>query len=258
MSAATQSRIFGIRLGVDPKILVLALMAVAGLLFWYNSREGAESSSSAPARTEPAALPPIAAKNHSLTDRRRGLHNNNDRGTLRLRAVDPTRGDIDPVLRLDFISRLQKVQAPSSIRNLFEAGPATPAGTAAVPTRIIPVKAPIAPPPLPAYPVPSQMAANIPFKYYGFAKPVNAGDGSRGFFMEGDNILVAIEGQLLQSRYLVVQLSPNTAKVEDTQAKLSQTLQVVPEAMEQGSGAPRPIQPEPNPGFNNQPTDDNQ
>jgi len=258
VSTATPPRIFGLRLGVDPKILVLALMAVAALLFWYNSRESTDSTGPAPARTEPVALPPVAAKSHALAERRRGLHNNNDRGTLRLRAVDPTRGDIDPVLRLDFISRLQKVQAPSSIRNLFEAGPAVPAGAVTLPTRIIPVRAPMAHPLLATNLSPSPMTANIPFKYYGFAKPVNTGDGSRGFFMEGDNILVAVEGQLLQSRYLVVQLTPNSAKVEDTQAKLSQTLQVVPEAMEQGSSVPKPMQPEPNPGFNNQSADDNQ
>jgi hypothetical protein len=61
----------------------------------------------------------------------------------------------------------------------------------------------------------------------------------RGFFMEGDNILVAIEGQLIQQRYLVVQLTPKTAKLEDTQLKLGQTLQLVPEAAEPAPGMGR-------------------
>ncbi len=101
--------------------------------------------------------------------------------------------------------------------------------------RIIPVKPQIpSPPVIGSYPVASQMTVNIPFKYYGFAKPLNPGEANRGFFLEGDNIIAAVEGQLVQQRYLVVQLTPNTAKVEDTQVKMGQLLQVVPEAMEQG------------------------
>ena len=74
------------------------------------------------------------------------------------------------------------------------------------------------------------LAVHIPFKYYGFAKPALNGGANRGFFMEGDNILVAGEGDVLEQRYLVVALTPNTAKVEDTQLKQGQDLPVTPEA----------------------------
>jgi hypothetical protein len=259
MSATAQTKIFGIRLGIDPKILVVGLLAIAALIFWLNSRGGDEVSSPRVMNTEQAG--PIAGtvtNAHRQADRRRGPHQ--DRGTLRLRTVDPTRGDIDPTLRLDFLDRLGKVQAPTSMRNLFEAGPTTEPGVAggSVPNRVIPVKAPELPPVRPSYPISPQIAANIPYKYYGFAKPVNSGDGSRGFFMEGDNVFVAVEGQLLENRYLVVQLTPNNARVEDTQVKLGKTLPVVPEAIEQ-PGAPgrSMIPPDANPGIINQGIDDN-
>lgn len=238
MSTAAQTKIFGIRLGIDPKILVGVLIGVAALLFWYNSRGDEQTVSGGGSHVAESVnvAPAVSAKSHVQSQRRRGIHE--DRGTLRLQTVDPTRGDIDPVLRLDLLERLGKVQAPASARNLFESGPAQPQGAANLPNRIIPVKAPVpAPPAIGGYPAASQMAVNIPFKYYGFAKPLNPGEANRGFFLEGDNIIAAVEGQLVQQRYLVVQLTPNTAKLEDTQVKMGQTLQVVPEAREQGGTA---------------------
>lgn len=239
MSTAARTKIFGIQLGIDPKILVGALIGVAALLFWYNSRGDEQPASGASTHIAEAVnvAPPVIAKSHVQSQRRRGMHD--DRGTLRLQTVDPTHGDIDPVLRLDLLDRLGKVQAPAGTRNLFESGPAQAQGMANLPNRIVPVKAPIPTPPvIGGYPTASQMAVNIPFKYYGFAKPVNPGEANRGFFLDGDNIIAAVEGQLVQQRYLVVQLTPNTAKLEDTQVKMGQTLQVVPEAIEQaGTGA---------------------
>jgi hypothetical protein len=257
MSAATQTRIFGIRLGIDPKILVVGLLAIAAVIFWFNTRGGYEGPTARVMNTEQASpIPSGATKGHGQADRRRGARQ--ERGTLRLRTVDATRGDIDPTLRLDFLDRLAKVQAPTSMRNLFEAGPATQAGvTGTVPSRVIPVKTPELPI-RPNYPISPQISANIPYKYYGFAKPSNSGDANRGFFMEGDNVLVAVEGQLLQNRYLVVQLTPNEARIEDTQVKLGKTLPVVPEAIEQpGAPGQAVATPDMNPGIVNQGIDDN-
>jgi hypothetical protein len=259
MSSAAQTKIFGMRLGIDPKLLVVALVALAALLFWFNSR-GDETRSGSGGSTRIASSAPSApvaiVKSRGQTERRRSQ----DRNTLRLRAVDPARGDVDPMLRIEFLERLSKVEAPTGLRNLFEIGPAAANGEGALPVRVIPVKSvgPIAPA-APQYPPVTMPTANIPYKYYGFAKPVNSGDANRGFFMEGDNILVAIEGQLIQQRYLVVQLTPKTAKLEDTQLKLGQTLQLVPEAAEPapGMGRQQQIPPDMNPAAN-QGLDENQ
>ncbi len=108
-TAAKQTKIFGIGLGIDPKILAGALIGVAALLFWYNSRGDEQAASSAGTHAaEPVnAAPAVMAKSHAQSQRRRGMHD--DRGTLRLQTVDPTHGDIDPVLRLDLLDRLGKV-----------------------------------------------------------------------------------------------------------------------------------------------------
>jgi hypothetical protein len=158
----------------------------------------------------------------------------NDRGTLRLRPVDPTRGDIDPTLRLDLLTRLAAVRPEPASRSLFEIGPA-PQAPATTP---LPIKAPtIIPKPLPSAQsrTPGIMppTVNIPLKYYGFVKPNDKRAGNSGLFLDGDDVLVATEGQVIKGRYLVVELNPNSARLEDTQLRQGQTLAVVPIALQQ-------------------------
>ncbi len=92
---------------------------------------------------------------------------------------------------------------------------------------IAPKPLPSAAPIMPAGPAP----LNIPLKFYGFVKPTDKQEASRGFFMDGDNVLVAAEGQVLKQRYRVMELTAKTARLEDIQLKQDETLQVVPEAM---------------------------
>ena len=236
MSAPAQTRIFGIRLGLDPKILVGGLIAFAALLFWYNSR-GDDSDRPTAAATprvsgaEPAIVTPSGAKRSAVAARRRSA-NRSDGGTLRLRTIDATRGDIDPELRLDLLASLHNVKLPAGSRDLFEDASVPGMGPNGMPVpvrKIVPTALP-AQPITSSYPLPTQLMANIPYKYYGFVKPHAAGEGNRGFFMDGDKVLVGVEGQLLADRYLVVQLSPASARMQDTQIKKEQTLPLVPEA----------------------------
>lgn len=228
MSAAAQTKIFGMRLGIDPKILIGALIAIAAALFWYNSRGDDQTSGTAAVVRRETASGPIVARPRAATVRRSG--NSADRGTLRLRPVDATRGDVDPTLRLDLLARLRSVPAAEGGRNLFELGPAPP--TAAELAKRAPI---ITPKPLPAQPGPPPAALapvfNIPLKYYGFVKDSDPGTSNRGLFLDGDNVLVASEGEVLMQRYMVVQLTATGARLEDVQAKHGETLPVVPVAM---------------------------
>jgi hypothetical protein len=71
----------------------------------------------------------------------------------------------------------------------------------------------------------------IPLKYYGFAKSKGRSpDASRGLFLDGDNILIGGEGDILEKHFLIVALTPTSARLEDTQAKQGQDIQVTPEA----------------------------
>lgn len=232
MSAAAGTKIFGIRLGLDPKLLVIALVVVAGLLFWYNSRSD-EEGPTRPAVTQQAAEPAGVPVSRAHPARARRAAQATERNTLRVRPIDASRGDVDPTLRLSLLSRLQSVPLPAQQRNIFEAGQDAAAQQAAALAAKAPKIMPTAVPPSVPVQNPGPPPLNIPLKYYGFAKSASNADPNSGFFLDGDNVLVATEGELLEKKYLVVELTANMAKLEDTEVKQGQTLQVVPEATEQ-------------------------
>jgi hypothetical protein len=55
--------------------------------------------------------------------------------------------------------------------------------------------------------------------------------GDQGLFLDGDSVVVGSEGETVMKRYLVVALTPTSARLEDTQLRKGQTLQVVPAAI---------------------------
>lgn len=225
-ASARATRIFGIPVKMNPKILVTGLVAFAGLLFWYNSRSD-ESSESISSAVRPAVkeTPLIPMKPHPKL--RTMATNSSQRETLRLHPVDPQSGNIDPTLRLDALERLAKIEPPRGLRNLFEISPPEPVEGAhiEIPTPVSPV-------------IPVSAAAvaprfNIPLKYYGFVHMTDPGTDQKGFFLDGDNILVAAEGDVLKAHYLVRGLTPTSARMEDTQLKQEGVLPVSPEAVTQ-------------------------
>lgn len=140
------------------------------------------------------------------------------------KKADPT--TVDPTLRLDLLAKVQAVKPAGGERNLFQFG-ATPPPP--VPDQKIIVKGPDgklvtvakgvhtpeAPPPPPPPPP-------IPLKFYGYTAQ---GHGAkRAFFMDGDDIIVATEGQLIHNRYRVVRIGPSSCTVEDTQFKHEEPL----------------------------------
>lgn len=232
MSAASQTKVAGMKLGAEPKKIAILgiLLAVAIGMFIYNSESGGGETNPVLQNHAPATATPSAITTPRRTRIARRTNAARDRGALRIQTVDPRNGDVDPTLRLDLLARLQSVQPMEGGRSLFELGP-DPNTAAAKP--LPPVK--IVPQPLPPnggiHPAgPTEAAFTIPLKFYGFEKPKSNGTGNRGFFLDGDNILVASEGELLQNRFLVVELTPTSAKLEDTQLKKGQTLPLVPEA----------------------------
>lgn len=253
MSSAAQTKIFGMRLGLDPKFIVIGLIAVAGLLFWYNSRSDEETPASRPAVATPATGVPSEAATRvpgststgagRVTGPNAGTRRSqrtNDRGVLRMRAIDPTHGDVDPTLRLDLLARLQSIEQGGNDRNLFELGAAPapemtddqgrPIKHVIIPTKPIPQA-----PAVTANSEDPMANVNIPLKYYGFSKPVGKAQGNRGFFLDGDNVLVASEGEVVKQRYLVVELTATSARIEDTEVKKGKSIPIVPQAAEAGS-----------------------
>lgn len=84
------------------------------------------------------------------------------------------------------------------------------------------------------HPAPQQAAAPpsappIPLKFYGF---VSGAPAKRAFFLDGDDIVVAREGDVIKKRYKVMRIGVNSAVLEDEQFKSEQTLPLVQEQQE--------------------------
>ena len=235
MSAPSQTRIFGIKLGIDPKYLLGGLLGLALLLFFYNSHSSdsdAGTGATATTVTTTTAAPSASTRKRIQRRNRTALES---RGTLRIRPVDATRGDIDPTLRLDMLNKLQSVADAPAGRSLFEVGAVSAPSLAAIEKlnkHIEPAPVPMQAPPV-VTPVAVTPRANIPLKYYGFVKPAAPGQRNRGLFLQGDNIITASEGDLIDHRYLVVEITTANARMEDTQIKQGQTLPVTPEALQE-------------------------
>jgi len=143
-------------------------------------------------------------------------------------AADPM--TVDPTLRLDLLAKLAAVTASGGNRSLFEfSQPPQPKApepkiipkevAAAKAAEIAKAQAAAAAPADPVKPPPPP----IPLKFYGF---VSGGGPRRAFFLNGEDILVAAEGQTVQSRYKIIRISLSSAVVEDTQHKNQQTIRL--------------------------------
>ena len=63
----------------------------------------------------------------------------------------------------------------------------------------------------------------IPLKFYGYTNPAKQGP-KRAFFLEGEDIFVAAEGDVIKNKYKIVRIGVNSVVVEDTANKHQQTL----------------------------------
>jgi hypothetical protein len=232
------------KLGAEPKkVAILAgLMVVAIVVYFMNSSSsgpsGSSASDTAPARpattlrlpSQPAIdVPghPVQQVSSQRGNGRQGRVLQEFRPSLKPKKPedrpDPT--TVDPTLHLEVLAKLQSVTIDGSHRSVFEFGqPPAPTPTKEelakkkqpVPDPMLANKPP-APPSGPPPPPP------IPLKFFGYVSPVSAG-GKRAFFLEGDDVHVVNEGDLVKRRYRIVRIGVNSVVVEDTQFKNQQTL----------------------------------
>ena len=212
------------KVGADPKkIGVLAgLVAVAGFVYFYNSNSsgGSASSSGSAARTQGPVTAARTAAPSTYRVAQQGVGGAREfRPSLKPRNVDT--GNIDPTLRLDLIAKLKTVSPDAPARSLFEIGAAPPAELAngKEPAKIAIVRPFVGPiMPRPVEPPPEPKAPPIPLKFYGFVNKTKIGD-KRAFFLDGEDIIIAGEGDMVKKRYKIVRIGVNSAVVEDTQFK---------------------------------------
>ncbi len=232
------TKIFGMNIPIPQKYLAGGLFALLVGAAVYNFMGGGDdpsANSPRPSLSKAQTSTNIAAPaslNAAAVSRRAELASKNKQGVLKLKPIDPA-SVVDPTLKLALLDRVRSVKLVEGGRNLFETGPEIVAANLPpvpkVPTMVPKPIVNIGPQMPPPKPPPPQV--NIPLRYYGFVRPSARGDGNRGYFMDGENILMATEGDVLKSRFLIVALSPNNARVEDIQLKQGQDLQLIPEAV---------------------------
>ena len=177
------------KLGTENKkktILAAVLVAVAAALLVYQfSGNGGQTAAPTQNTATPGAKP---AKKHLAM-----AHS------------------LDPSLRFDLLKSSEDVTYKGTGRNIFRSE---------APPPDIPnlehsaFKDPGPPPPPPPPP--------IPLKFYGFEGPKNG--SKRIFLLNGEDIFLAKEGDIVDRRYKIVHVGPNSVEVEDVLTNHSQTI----------------------------------
>jgi hypothetical protein len=169
-----------VKLGTDNKLetlaaVVLGLGAVLSVGYWLMSSGSANTSG-----TTTEAKAPVTK-------------------TL----INP----LDPTIRVDLLESAQDVKFESKgRRNIFVPGapeipePNTPPLTRKPNPGLPPNPGPPPPPP-------------INLKFFGVAS--RAGEAQKVFLSEGESIFVAHEGDIVNSRYKVVKINPQSVEIED-------------------------------------------
>src|SRR5215470_5213227 len=131
------------------------------------------------------------------------------------KIVKITEPRLDPTLELDMLRRSEEAKYAGSGRNIFVNGPASiPVlkrnGTTDRQQQIGFVHPPIQPPP------------PITLKFFGFAsKP---GEPKRVFLVQGDDVFIAGEGDIVNRRYRVLRISTVSVDVEDVLTNARQSI----------------------------------
>jgi hypothetical protein len=139
---------------------------------------------------------------------------------------------VDPTLQTNLLAKVREVSTEAGSRSLFEfytPPPPPPPKVTIVPApktaenkQTEAPKGPVQPPPPPPPPP-------IPLKFYGYSGALRS-NVRRAFFLDGEDIVQAGENETIHNRYKIIRIGVNSAVVEDTIAKNTQTLQLADEA----------------------------
>jgi len=230
------------KLGAEPKkvALLTVLMGVAGYLLYKNAQP--EPAPGQPAATAPQQQRAAATLAREIRDSVLARAPESEpsfatpvTGQFRPSLKPPRASErpdpftTDPRLELDLLERLRQVEVATVRRNLFDFGAAPPPKLPE--PKIIPQPVKTSSPsqpkaddapgaaPSPAKPPPSP----ISLKFYGYVA-TGPGERKRAFFLDGDEIFVASEGDVIRKRYKVVKIGMNFAVVQDLERNHEQTL----------------------------------
>lgn len=132
----------------------------------------------------------------------------------------PLINPLDPTLRLDLLDSSQNVKYEGKGRNIFKAGAPVDIERPKTPPLIGNGKQTTVPVPTPQNQTPAAPSINL--KFFGMAS--RAGEQPRIFLSEGESVFVAREGDVIDSRYKVVRITPQSVEIEDLLNNNKQTI----------------------------------
>jgi len=221
------------KLGVEKKeerwkVYVLGVLALGGAYAVYSNLTPDYGTSSPTTNAPKVAAPaPVPETSSPTTTRRRpnGRVAGDFRPSLKKERPEdrPDLTKIDPTIKLGLLTRVQNISMEGGERNIFQFGAAIPLTPAAPLPRVKPIIpgqsiAVNNQPPPRLGPPPVPQAPPIPFKYYGYSS-VKGDTRKRAFFLDGEDIIVAWEGDMIKNRYKVLHIGLRTVEMEDTQFK---------------------------------------
>jgi hypothetical protein len=132
------------------------------------------------------------------------------------RRMVSTARSLDPTLRYEWLRASEDVKYEGTGRNIFQAQVDIPQPVRSVVTERSAPQPPPGPPPPPP----------ITLKFFGFAnKP---GEPRKVFLSEGDDVFIAGEGEIVDRRYKILRITPNSIEVEDVLNNNRQSIQLTP------------------------------
>ena len=170
----------------------IALLTIAWRILPLFMESSSPSSSAQAAAPAPVPTRPLPARPGSKQTKK------------------PQVASLDPTLRLDLLASSEKTLYQGNGRNIFvsqaeDVKIETPKSNG--------TSGPEANTP-PAYVTPSIPAAPpIPLKFYGFAN--SPGEPKKVFLKKNEDVFVAGEGEIVDRRYKVIRISPNSVEIQD-------------------------------------------
>lgn len=187
------------KLGSDSRTKTIAVAALAGVALLVVIFELMHSSSTVASTNTPAVLNVPTSSTNPARPGHKGSG-----PAKKVRAPQ----SLDPTLNLQQLAITEQIKYEGSGRNIFVSQaeeipkPLTP-GTAdgkKDDARVIQIQPPPPPPP-------------IPLKFFGFAN--HPGEPKKIFLSKGDDVFIAGEGEIVDRRYKVLRISPNSVEIQD-------------------------------------------
>lgn len=201
-----------LQLGTENKKQVYIVIALFAVVLGVGGYELYQNFSGPPA-TPLATAPPAATNVHRNTNATPG-----NAAAASDDAQKLSNDGIDPTLHFDQLAQSEDVEYGGTGRNIFSAESAPVHIETPVKSARNGAPAVMTPPPPPGPPQPPA----IDLKYFGYSEGTDR--ALKAFFVHGDDIFMATTGQIVDHRYKVGAIKPNSVEVTDMAYNNTQTL----------------------------------